>query len=225
MAYTYEKLVQGNYSVARISKVGLTTGTKKIATFGTATDFTATTGITPNPGAPAEISYVEKKTSRGVTVKSEQNNAVVKASDGTPAASGSEASLQITLMTSPAKREALAVSAKLGDIYAVMVPSGLLTNGAGVAGWYHILGKLTELSFGDLNDEDIQELTVTFTGVIGYSADTGVDYSDYNTAMTTATMQQMGYETTTVITPTAIVTGDFASIISGDLVAIGTVAD
>lgn len=224
MAYTYEKIVQGNYSCGRIAKAVLTPGSKEVASLDTAIDFTNTMAITPNPGAPAEISYVEVKNSRGVTVKAEQNNTVVKAADGSPASSGTEATLQVQMMTSPAKREILAASAKAGDVYACMFPAGILANGLGTAGWYHLLGKLTEVSYGDLNDETIQDITVTFTGVLGYTAKSDFDYTDYNTAMT-GTIQQFGYVTTDVITPTAIVAGDFTNIMAGNLVAVGVPTD
>jgi hypothetical protein len=226
MATTVEKVVKGNYSCARIAKVAFTPNTTtEVASLGTAITFVGTMNVTPNPGAPSEIAYTEKKTSKGVTLKAQNETRIVKASDGTAASSGSEATVQIQMMTSPAKRKTLSESARAGDVYTVMAPSGLLANGTGVAGWYHLLGKLTEVSFGDLNDEDIQEITATFTAVIGYTAASGFDYTDYNSAMTTTKLGQWGYDSADDITATAIVAADLTSIISGNLTEVGTASD
>ncbi len=226
MATTSEKVVKGNYSCLRVAEVVYSPNTTtEIASLATALEFIGTMNVTPNPGAPSEIAYTEVKTSKGVTLKAQNETRIVKAADGTAASSGTEATLQIQMMTSPAKRKTLSESAKAGDVFAIMVPSGLLANGAGLAGWYHLLGKLTEVSFGDLNDETIQDLTVTFTAVIGYSAASGFDYTDYNLAMTTDTLSQWGYDSADDIAPTVIAAGDFTSIIGGNLTEVGTATD
>ena len=220
MAIQVQQVIQGNPSACRL--IELTVSNNVISdTLGTIHNILTGTKITPNPGKPLDVSYTDLKLSQGRTIRAEQGNEVVSASTGLAIGGADLDNISLSFASSKDQREALISRARTQDPVVFVAPAGNAVGGS-LTGWYYALGKVTDLSVGDMNDENFQTCDVTVTGSLAFSLTGGSGNTTFlpiiNAAME-ADMFDFGDDNGgTALDPTAIIQAELDNMLSGQII-------
>lgn len=203
----------------RIVPCTVTAGTKTITGFGTAQDFLALVSPSWEKINPEIIEYFTERLSGGITMRAPK---VTKLRDGTTGlAVGSEGdAFDVTIVCVYSQIKALiALLDADPQVPLAIAFAPMLDAGGDIEGWFHMMGNISgNIKYSQA--EGIAKIPVAIKGQSFVLTDTSPpDYTDYNTAVTTATITPFG--TTTALTiPSLASAGNLTTLLSGKLLLV-----
>jgi hypothetical protein len=208
---TVKDIVAEAGSVLRMSPITLT-GTNTIASFGTKIDFLSITDESSDTAMQApKTEFIKKVLTSGVNLEMPKIVTTIDALTGLVKSAndlGVDA-MNVKVLASKTQLEAL-IAAK-GKPFACMISQGYDTQGVHL-GWKHMIGFLGNIV--ENIKRDFLELSLQVKGGITYLPGASA-FAEYNTAMTTATIEPVGKS---ALTPVAFDAPDYASLLTGSIV-------
>ena len=218
-----KSIMYGAGSYLRLLLATLTEGseTEIASVAATTTDLLEVVNEKPSYVGAASTSkeYIEGTLSSGVKCKLEKTTSTINAQTGYKMSDDSDnyEKFEMSAWLSYAHYKTLLGYYRSGNVLFALRSIGRVAETRAIVGDEHILGKITEFdaTFGD----QFVEVSFTITGGTVFTIASGatITYSEYNALMTGSgnTIEPVGSET---VTPTDLVSGDFTSILAGNIV-------